>query len=108
MTMEKSRSDNGYIPSILQQEESCYFCGRQDRKLDRHEVFGGAYRQKSKAYGLWVLLCHEDCHEGRHGVHGDPANARWLKRRAQTAAMIAYGWSIDEFRNEFGKNYIED
>lgn len=105
MMMEKSRS-NGYNPSILQQDECCYLCGRCDRKLDRHEVFGGAYRQKSKEYGLWVLLCHEDCHEGRHGVHGDPANAKPLKRRAQAAAMCEYGWSIDDFRAVFGKNYL--
>lgn len=103
--MAASRSE--YSPSLLQQEECCYLCGRTDRKLDRHEVFGGPYRQKSKYFGLWVLLCHDDCHEGRNGVHGDPANARWLKRRAQTAAMTAYGWSIDDFRAEFGKNYLE-
>lgn len=98
-----SRSE--YIPSILQADECCYICGRRDRKLDRHEVFGGAYRQKSKGYGLWVLLCHEDCHLG--GVHKNPDKYRWLKRKAQTAAMVTYGWSIDDFRREFGKNYLE-
>jgi hypothetical protein len=49
---------NGYAPSILQTEERCFLCGRTDRKLDRHEPFGGPYRAKSKADGLWVLLCH--------------------------------------------------
>lgn len=101
--MAGCRSD--YIPSLLQEEENCYICGRRDHKLDRHEVFGGAYRQKSKAYGLWVLLCHESCHLG--GVHKHPEEYRWLKKRAQEAAMSAYGWSIDVFREIFGKNYLE-
>lgn len=101
--MATSRSE--YIPSLLQEEESCYICGRRDHKLDRHEVFGGAYRQKSKAYGLWILLCHDTCHLG--GVHKRPAEYRWLKERAQAAAMTAYGWTADDFRREFGKNYLE-
>lgn len=101
----KATSRSDYIPSILQTDECCYICGRRDRKLDRHEVFGGAYRQKSKAFGLWVLLCHEDCHLG--GVHKNPDKYRWLKKRAQEAAMSAYGWSIDDFRTHFGKNYLE-
>lgn len=48
---------NGYAPSIVQDIDGCYFCARQDGKLDRHEIFHGAYRQKSKALGLWVTLC---------------------------------------------------
>lgn len=101
----KAASRSDYIPSILQTDESCYICGRCDRKLDRHEIFGGANRQKSKSYGLWVLLCHEDCHLG--GVHKNPDKYRWLKKRAQEAAMSAYGWSINVFREIFGKNYLE-
>ena len=51
---------NGYAPSILQQGERCHMCGGHHiyDGLDRHEVFGGAYRKKSKELGLWVLLCH--------------------------------------------------
>lgn len=103
--MKAASRSNGYIPSILQGDERCYICGRRDRKLDRHEVFGGAYRQKSKAYGLWVLLCHEDCH--LYGVHMYPDKYRWIKKRAQEAAMSAYGWTVADFRREFGKNYLE-
>ena len=100
---------NGYAPSIMQAEADqgyCFRCGRTDRKLDRHEPFGGAYRDKSKALGLWVVLCHEDCHEGRNGAHGDPAVNKMLRQEAQRAAMEVYGWSTQDFIREFGKNHI--
>lgn len=58
--MPRKKDRNGYSPSILQSDlEVCYnwpsdyCCGG---KLDRHEVFGGTYRAKSKAFGLWVTL----------------------------------------------------
>ena len=31
-----------------------------------------------------------------------------LKQEAQRRAMEAYGWSIEDFIREFGKNYLED
>ena len=52
---------NGYAKSILQEGSCCHLCGHNGSmdKLDRHEVFGGPDRAKSKRYGLWVLLCHD-------------------------------------------------
>lgn len=98
---------NGYVPSIMQHDTSfCYRCGRRDRKLDRHEPFGGANRQKSKALGLWIALCHDDCHEGRNGAHGDPALNEIYKQEAQRAAMETYGWQTEDFIREFGKNHL--
>lgn len=104
--MVKSRS-NGYGPSILQLDGNrCFLCGRTDRKLDRHEVFGGAFRDKSKADGLWLLLCHEDCHEGPRGAHGDYKVRSYLRSYAQGKAMEVYGWTTEEFIQRYGKNYL--
>ena len=75
---------NGYAPSIVQDIEGCYYCETQCGKLDRHEVFHGASRKKSKALGLWVLLCH-DCHMTLH--HKDAALDALLKRQGQRVAM---------------------
>lgn len=97
---------NGYNPSIMQTYCSCYLCGRRDRKLDRHEIFGGANRSRSKADGLWVLLCHE-CHVGPNGVHENPARLLELRKLGQLAAMERYGWSVGDFRRAYGKNYLE-
>lgn len=96
---------NGYAPSILQDDLSCCFlCGHSDMKLDRHEVWGAANRQKSKRLGLWVMLCHDACH--LYGVHKYAVLANRLKKKAQLIAMEHYGWTIEDFIKEFGKNYL--
>ena len=98
---------NGYAQSILPEhdEMSCWWCGANGRgKMDRHEVFGGPYRQKSKRLGLWVHLCHDQCH--LNGVHLKLWMAKHLKAEAQKCAMKEYGWTEEEFIREFGKNYL--
>lgn len=105
---------NRYAHSIMQDtvfELFCYLCGANGAldKLDRHEIFGGPYREKSKRLGLWVLLCHNDCHIfGPLAAHNNASTALRLKQDAQRRAMEAYGWSIEDFIREFGKNYLED
>ena len=107
MTFPSELDKNGYAPSILQDDLTrCYLCGRTDRKLDRHEVYGAANRQKSKSYGLWVMLCHEDCHQGPHGVHSDGAKATKLREESQAKAMSYYGWTTQDFRARFFKSYL--
>ena len=61
----------------------CLITGRTDR-LERHHLFGGAYRKKSDRLGLVVDLTH-----------------------GQALAMERYGWDIDRFREEFGMNYLD-
>lgn len=96
---------NGYNPSIIQRDQShCFICGSARGPFDRHEVFGGPFRQKSKKDGLWVVLCHETCHLG--GVHLHPDEYRWLKAHAQSKAMEYYGWTKDKFIQEYGRSYL--
>lgn len=92
---------NGYAPSIMDQRGGCYVCGEWG-DLARHEVFHGFNRQKSKAYGLWVLVCpkcHDEIHMKRHGIDGA------LKHRACKAAKEFYNWTDEDFRQRFGKDY---
>ena len=98
---------NGYNDSILQDDMgSCFLCFRSDEKLDRHEIFGGAFREKAKRDGLWVCLCHSRCH--LYGVHQNAETARELRRQAQEKAMSVYGWTTKEFISRYGKNYKEE
>lgn len=95
---------NGYNQSIMQEDQSyCYVCGRRSEKLDRHEVFFGPYRDKSKELGLWVMLCHMSCH--LYGVHGKPKEYEWIKENGQRIAMKRYGWTKEDFIREFGRSY---
>ena len=93
---------NGYAPSIIDHNDgSCYIC-HKTTYLQRHEIFHGANRQKSKAYGLWVNVCYP-CHAAIHNTDG--RLNRTLKREAQKLAMRHYGWYRKGFIERFGKNY---
>ena len=93
---------NGYAPSIVPSDD-CLICGSTEG-LQRHEVFHGAFREKSKRLGCWVLLCYR-CHYRVHNGH-DGLDAE-LKRFMQRKAMEANGWDTEQFRQRFGKNYLE-
>jgi hypothetical protein len=96
----------GYGPQVIPwPDDRCFVCGRMDRPLQRHEVFHGAYRTKSKAYGCWILIC-DYCHTKIHKQ--DDLTERKLKIIMQHKAMQKYGWSIDRWREVFGKNYSEE
>lgn len=99
------------MKSILSPGEGCcFFCGGNGTSdpLDKHHVFGGAYRQKSERYGLTVRLCHFRCHEyGPEAVHRSARRDRELKAFAQAEAMNYYGWSVSDFVSRFGKNYLD-
>ena len=93
---------NGYAPSIINQpENACAICYRTDRPLQRHEIFHGAYRRKSKQFGLWLNICdfcHAEVHQGHNGLDAQ------LKAMGQEAAEIYYGWDDDDFRLIFGRS----
>ena len=75
----------------------------------RHEIFfGSANRKKSIQYGLVVFIKPEDHNISRYGVHCIDGHEfdMYLKRYGQKIAMEHYGWSVDDFRKIFGKNYL--
>lgn len=97
---------NGYAPSVIDQNTgTCLLCGRSG-DLVRHEVFHGiAHRPISKRLGAWVHLC-PNCH---HALHNTDPELDWsLHRIGQFEVMKHYGWSVDEFRERFGKSYVEE
>lgn len=101
------------MKSILQKDKTrCYLCGGYGTSLDpldEHHVFFGALRSKSDRYGLTVYLHHNKCHIfGRDAVHVNRATDLAIKKRAQLAAMKKYGWTEQEFINQFYKSYLSD
>ena len=90
---------------------TCWLCGRNGSAdpLDRHHIFGGAYRSKSEKYGLVVDLCHSSCHIfGQYAVHHNAETMRFLRRWGQQKAMRENNWTTADFIREFGKDYLED
>lgn len=71
-------------------------------------IFGGVSNKPlSTRYGLTVTLCpycHRELHEGAHSA----LYKAKLHEYGQRKAMEENGWTIDDFRRVFGKNYLED
>ena len=98
---------NGYAPSIVQADTSkCFLCHRSGVKLDRHEIFGNAMRNKSKRMGLWVSLCHDPCHLVQ--AQGKVELMEWLDQMGEQACIGNYDFTIPMFREEFYTNYLEE
>jgi hypothetical protein len=100
------------MESIIQKDKAkCFICKQNPcgDPLDKHHVFGSACRSKSEKYGLTVYIHHNKCHIfGENAVHVNAETNHALQAFAQKKAMKHYGWSVDDFRKEFYKNYLEE
>ena len=91
-------------------QRKCWLCGSNGipDPLDRHHIFGASNRKKSEKYGLVVDLCHDKCHlYGKEAVHNNAATMQRLHEYGQRKAMRENNWTVDDFRREFGKNYLD-
>lgn len=90
-------------------ERTCFLCGKNGSEdpLDLHHIFGGPLRKKSEKYGLVVYLCHDSCHIfGKNAVHNNKDTMQRLHEYGQRKAMKEQGWTVEDFRREFYKNYL--
>ncbi len=96
--------------SILQQDrDSCFLCGmnRNLEPIDEHHVFSGPYKKQADKYGLTVFLHHFKCHIfGKDSAHKNIEVRMRLCKLAQEIAMKRYGWTVEEFREIFGRSYL--
>lgn len=89
---------------------TCWLCGRNGNgdPLERHHVLGGPNRKLSEKYGLVVYLCGDRCHRnGPRAAHQNAETALRLKQYGQEKAMQEQGWTVDDFRRIFGRNYLD-
>ncbi|MBQ8301020.1 MAG: hypothetical protein IJX57_03565 [Clostridia bacterium] len=89
--------------------KECFLCGRNGNgdRLERHHIFSGVNRKWSEKYGLVVDLCGERCHRnGEFSAHRNAEVAAYLHRYGQEKAMKEQGWTVEQFRDRFGKSYI--
>ena len=77
--------------------------------MEVHHAFPAALRDKSTEYGYLVLLCGDTCHRnGKKSAHGCRETANAIKRHFQRLYMMDYHASVEDFRREFYKNYLEE
>ena len=84
---------------------SCWLCGRNGtaEPLDKHHIFGGAYRKKSEKHGLTVYLCHSSCHIfGTKAVHSCRETMDELHRYGQKLAMEQMGRKVGDIADAVG------
>lgn len=81
----------------------CYIC-HAHCQTDVHHIFEGSNRKASDDYGLTIDICRV-CHRD---IHRNPKKYEWLKEKAQIFAMQYKGWTIDQWRKLFRKNYRGD
>lgn len=88
----------------------CALCGKPGTyldPLDKHHIFGGSNRRNSEKYGLVVPLHHKECHIfGKQAVHNCRETMDKLHQMGQKLAMEQQGWTVEEFREIFGRSYL--
>jgi hypothetical protein len=85
--------------------KECFICGKYTQ-TERHHIFGGFNRPKSEKYKLTVDLCTE-CHRtGKNAVHRNADTMQMLHIYGEQKALKENGWSIEDFRQIFGVNYL--
>lgn len=87
--------------------ESYLYSTVRHEGLERHEIFFGKNRKRSIEDGLVVFLTAEQ-HRGTKGVHGKNGKELndKLKQLGQKTAMKYYGWTVEDFRERYGKSYL--
>lgn len=97
------------MDTIIQDERVCFHpaCDKTEG-LELHHCLEGSYRGNKKnpygaeLYGLKVYMCH------KHHMHLHDNAEDMMKMRAfaQGYAMAYYGWTLEEFREKVGRNFI--
>ena len=84
------------------------FLGGNYGYVERHHIFSGALRQKSEKYGLVVELSPWMHREGPQAAHRCRETREALCKYGQRKAMIDQCWTLEEWLDEFGKNWLTD
>ena len=88
--------------------ESKLYSTKRRWNLNRHEVFYGRKQRKlSIEYGLVIFLTPEMHNMSDKGIHYDKEFDNQVKIIGQKAFMKYYHKSVEEFRQIFGKNYLD-
>lgn len=91
----------------IMQPNPRYSTVRSHSRCHRHEIFfGNPNRQKSIRDGLVVFLAPEEHNMSNRGVHFNREFDLFLKVKGQQAWMKYYGKTIEDFIDEYGRNYL--
>lgn len=89
--------------------KECFLCGRnRHAQLEVHHIFQNGNRNNSEKYGATVILC-ADCHRlAPHAAHRSGKTMEYLHKYGQEKVMKEHNLTIDQFREIFGANYLQE
>lgn len=90
------------MKSIIQEDKSCYVCGKLQVHL--HHIYGGANRKTSDRNGFVVYLCPHHHNLSNEGVHFNKELDTMLKMMCQQ--KYEENHTREEFMKLIGKNYL--
>lgn len=74
----------------------------------RHEVFFGKNRKKSIEDGLVIFLEPRMHNLSNKGIHFNWDFDLYAKQEAEKVWLTYYNKKVDDFRERYGKNYLEE
>lgn len=80
--------------------DHCYVCGGNKKRDALHEIFEGAYRQRSMKEKMVLPLCLKHHNQ----IHSNNEMALYYKRMAQQKYEETH--TREEFIKMFGRNYL--
>lgn len=102
-TSKQAKLEKDRFSIFTNNTELCLIC-QHNKKDHMHEVFCGCRRQVSMKWGICIPIC-KTCHrEFQNDVN---FNDYWHVK-GQKAFMEYYNKSADEFREIFGRNYLDN
>lgn len=83
---------------------ACVLCDaiglQQESPTDVHHLREGQGGAQRASHWLTVALCHDGCHQGPHGIHGDRARLR----QANCTELELLAWTLEALNKE-GETY---
>lgn len=81
MKRRASKRESEYMGRVAGMQCICCYLldRRQESKTDVHHIRTGQGGAQRAGNFLVLPLCHEDCHQGANGIHGDQTYLRILK-----------------------------
>lgn len=102
----KKVSDSRRYSILTEDLNCCIECGKYG--INKHEIFGGANRERSKRDGLVIPLCTAEHHNQYDckGIHFDKKLMQKWREIGQQAWQDYYNKTKEDFIKEYGKNYL--
>ena len=100
--IDKKGNIKNMSESILSNERKCFLCG-SEQNIVKHHICGGATRDRSEEFGVWVYLC-DSCHFKIHFSKDSRKMMDSLREEAQRKFEETH--TREEWFRAFHKNFL--